>query len=144
MSPDIDTFSDADIRRKMSSVINIEEYQNVPAWALNMSIRNFLSHMLDREEVSVTPRHLLMNWMGLAELLGYSYDAIMNFDSNGSRGKTRMLLGDYTMKGGDVATLLLSLQELERYDILEDAGFRESLRKCHKCLHLLVSNGVCI
>ena len=40
-----------------------------------------------------------------------------------------MLLGDYTTSGGNVARLLLALQELERWDILEDQGFQDSLRK---------------
>ena len=112
----------------MSSVVNFNEYENIPARALNMSVRNYLAQMLDRDQVSETARHMVKNWMGMAELLGYNYDEIENFDTaNG--GKTRMLLRDYTMKGGDVATLLRSLRDLERYDILEDAVFQQTLRK---------------
>jgi len=113
----------------MSSVVNFNEYENIPARTLNMSIRNLLAQKLDRDQVSSTPTHLLKNWMGLAELLGYNYDEIENFDVAGNGGKTKMLLRDYTMKGGDVATLLQSLQDLERYDILEDAVFQQTLRK---------------
>ena len=113
----------------MSALVNPEDYVDIPARALNMSIRNFLSHMLDRDEVSQTSRHLLKNWTGLAELLGCDYDTILKYGSHGGLGKTRMLLGDYTMTGGNVARLLLALRELERYDILEDQGFQDSLRK---------------
>lgn len=111
---------------KMSSVVNIEEYQGVSARALNVSIRTFLATMLDKGETLATSRHVLRNWMGLGELLGYNYEQINNFEND---GKTKMLLHDYSMGGGDVAKLLQSLQELERYDILEDAIFQQSLRK---------------
>ncbi|XP_013416180.1 myeloid differentiation primary response protein MyD88-like [Lingula anatina] len=96
------------------------EYREVPVRALNRSVRNILARLLNPPSVVLTDSGFSKDWKGLAELMGFMNDDISNFESMRD-SYTLLILKDWEkQKDSMIATLFDYIQQLERYDILED------------------------
>ena len=107
----------------------IKRFTTVPVDALGSSSRVMLSKYLNPGTTNMTDRCLLQDKEGLAELMGYMYQDIQNY--NLQKDFTKSLLEDWSLKqGSTVAVLWNFIAELERYDILNDERLKEKICKC--------------
>lgn len=99
------------------------DFNTIPIRALNTSARMLLSKYLNPEQVITTCNGRARDYRGIAELMGFSYSEVRNHQR--STDPTRSLLEAFeTMSTKDnahtFAKLITMLEEIERYDIIDD------------------------
>lgn len=100
-----------------------------PAKALSMSTRVGLSKYLNPEQDCLSSFHLVKDWRGVAEFMGFSPLDIENFMRD--KSPTYELLRQWASQGNaNIGVLLKALEAIERYDILEDDPLVGCLGNC--------------
>ena len=101
-----------------------EMYTFTPLRALRVASRRKLSGFLDLEGVLVVVNNegvesdVVNDYSGLAELVGFTYQDIMNM--NRQKSPTTELLDKWTGQNGTVGNLWMYLFLMERFDVLAD------------------------
>lgn len=87
-----------------------------PMSALNASPRQLISRTLNIEVNSLTCEGHSKDWKGLAELLGYMHEEILEFERFHEDPTKRVLLAYGTQRGATIGSLWEALLSLERAD----------------------------
>nr|AIZ97751.1 MYD88 [Cyclina sinensis] len=111
------------------------KYSVIPLEALNASCRRQIALHLNLEG-TMNEDNIINDYRGLAELVGFNYLEIKNFERNNS--PTEQLLSDWTTRtdlSPTVGTLWKNLLSLERVDVLTDSK-KYIERDCEKYLEI--------
>ena len=60
------------------------------------------------------------DWKTLAYKMGYSIETILYFESKKDKGPVMELIKDYEDRGKTISELISFLNEMERFDLIED------------------------
>ena len=92
--------------------------------ALSATIRIFLSDHLNEDAQGISSEGFAKDWRGLAECMGRDYENIESFDR--FKDPTGELIKDWQAEpGSNMGKLFHYLQNLDRYDILENVKFMD-------------------
>nr|UCK81535.1 myeloid differentiation primary response protein MyD88 [Arenicola marina] len=96
--------------------------KDVSIKALSMSTRGLLSRELDIPRLTFSRAGDLQDWRGLGEKLGLLHDEIELLANQKPVGQRTVALIDKwcTEAGANIGKLILYLEEMDRFDILED------------------------
>lgn len=98
------------------------KYSVIPLEALNASCRRHIALHMNLEGTLNEDIDMVTDYRGLAELVGFNYLEIKNFERE--RSPTEQLLADWTLRADlspTVGELWKHLRTLERIDVLTDS-----------------------
>ena len=98
------------------------KYEQIPLEALNASCRRQIALYLNLEGSLNEDINMMNDFRGLAELVGFGYLEIKNFERE--RSPTEQLLADWTARedlAPTVGNLWKHLMSLARFDVLTDS-----------------------
>ncbi|KAH3704561.1 hypothetical protein DPMN_079618 [Dreissena polymorpha] len=113
-----------------------KQYDSVHLQYLGPTVRRKISLYLNLEGQFNEHAEMINNFLGLAELVGFSYLEISNFERQ--KSPTEQLLQDWTTMSDlqpTVGRLWECLKKLERFDVLTDT-WHLIRRDCEKCLEI--------
>lgn len=104
-------------------------FRGYPAKALSYSTRVGLSKHLNPEQDCLSSSHLVKDWRGVAEFVGFSPLDIENLMRD--KSPTSELLRQWASQGSaKIGVLLDALEAIERYDVLDDNLLVSCLGNC--------------
>jgi len=114
-----------------------EKYEKIPLCGLNSSARRRMAMHLNLDG-TLNDSDLMNNYKGLAELIGFEWKEIENFDRQ--KSPTEEMLAEWTQRldpEPTVGNLWNFLQELERFDVLLDAASSVRMYTIYKYTNIL-------